>query len=291
VQAIGARAGEGAVAHLDDVFSVFRHNQRGDAVLPDEGVVVAGTQFEPRGVHDRHVGVEQRRAQANRLDLDVDAVSLFRLHDEVIDVFTADVAVDRDVQRDRLRRGEFAVGFLLIDLGEGADEKRAQFGQPGGGTQTHAVAAQFGFRRDLEFRLDRRRILDLELGDLDPAFVEQKFLRVFQAGARQGDVDFGAALPSARNNGTERRRSGRQPRRRQRERECQTERNETEISCGAHGSASRGVKKPFSGEPQASTERREARLRLTAERACQVATQVARTLTRRAVLCGPCRRR
>src|SRR5208337_5600479 len=71
VKAIEARgvAGISTFAYLNDVFSVFRGQDRRETVLPDQGRIVAGGQLEPLGVEDRHEGVEERDAQSHALDL------------------------------------------------------------------------------------------------------------------------------------------------------------------------------------------------------------------------------
>ena len=51
-------AGERRLAHGDDVRPVFGGDQRNEAILPDEGVVIARGQLEPLRVQDRDIRVE-----------------------------------------------------------------------------------------------------------------------------------------------------------------------------------------------------------------------------------------
>ena len=50
-----------------------------NAVLPDQGGVVAGGQLEPLGVEDRDVGVEERDAEPHPFDLGRDPLALLGL--------------------------------------------------------------------------------------------------------------------------------------------------------------------------------------------------------------------
>jgi hypothetical protein len=56
------------------------------------------------------------------------------------------------------------------------------------------VLAQGRVRRDLEARLDGLVVDGLELEDLEARLVEEDLLRVLELGAREGEVDLGAAL-------------------------------------------------------------------------------------------------
>src|SRR5262249_11182240 len=112
-------------------------------------------------------------------------------------VFVVGDAVDGHVHRDRLRRGEIAVGFFLGDLGKRADEEWPQVRYAGRRADSQAMAPQRAIGRDLEERLDRGGVYDFEFGDFDAGFVEEDFLSFIQLSAAQYDFDLGPPLPAA----------------------------------------------------------------------------------------------
>ena len=144
VQAIKALgiAGVSRLADGDHVGAVLGGDQRNEAILPDQGVVVARGQFEPLRVQDRHVRVEQRQAKANSLHLDRDPLPFLRADLVIVDVFIARDAVDRHVHVDLLRPGEIVIGLDLGHLLERPDAEGLQGAHARGGANAEIVQAE-----------------------------------------------------------------------------------------------------------------------------------------------------
>ena len=90
-----------------------------DAILPHQRRIVGAGQLETLGVENRHVRIEKRHAQPQAFDLGGDPLALLGLDGKIVDVFILHHAVDRRIEIDLLRRGEFVVGLGFFDLRQG----------------------------------------------------------------------------------------------------------------------------------------------------------------------------
>ena len=143
-------AGERRLAHGDDVRPVLGGDQRNEAILPDEGVVIARGQLEPLRVQDCDIRVEERQTQANSLHLDCDPLPFLRSHLVIIDVFVARDAVDRHVHADHLGPGEIVIGLDLCDVAQRSHAEGLERADPRRGANAKIMQAQLGAFGDLE---------------------------------------------------------------------------------------------------------------------------------------------
>ena len=91
-----------------------------EAVLAEQGRVVAAGQFEAGGVQDRDVGIEERVAEAQAFELGRQPLALLELDDEVIDVFVVcTTPLTVTFSGIDLRRGEVVVRLDFLALRAG----------------------------------------------------------------------------------------------------------------------------------------------------------------------------
>ena len=171
-------------------------------------MIVARRQLKTLHVQDGDVRVEECVAEPHSLNLGTQPLALLRLDEEVIHVLAADAAVHCDVERNLLRLIELAVRLFLVDVGQRANVKRAQLGNPRGGANAHSVLAQPGVGRDLHRRLHRAIVDNLKLSDREPRLVEEDFFGVREPAAVEGDRHLDTALSAAGRNAAEAWRSG-----------------------------------------------------------------------------------
>ena len=187
-----------AFTNLNDVLSILWRDDGREAVAPDQGRVVADTQLEPLGVHDRHVGIELADPQPQPLDLDRDPVTFLGCDDKVIDVFVVGDAVDRHVHRDRLGGREVIVGLGLVDFFQGAHAERSQLADPGRRPDPDVMQSQDTVRSDLDFGPNTIVVELLETDGGDACLVVDDFLGIAQTRAGERDFELGPALAADR---------------------------------------------------------------------------------------------
>ena len=208
VQAVETRAvaGVGALANLDHISSILGSDHRGEAVLPDERGVVARCEFKSLGVHDRDVRIEQGHAQPDPLDLGADAIPLFGLDREVVDILIVGDAVDRDPGFDRLRLGEVVVRLDLGQFLESPDAEGPQLADAGRGPNADVMEAKQSVGRDLQDGFDMAIVDHLKLYGRDAWLVVNDLLGVGEPGTGEIHLKLGAALAAKRANTTQARR-------------------------------------------------------------------------------------
>ena len=186
--------GERRLTHGDDVRPVLGGDQRNEAILPDEGVVIARGQLEPLRVQDRDTRVEKRQAQANSLHLNSDPLPFLRPNLVIVDVFLPRDAVDRHIDADQLGPGEIVIGFDLRDVAQRSHAEGLERADPRRGANTKIVQAQPRSVRDLEGGNRLGVIAADDLGDCDSRLIEEDFLDVGEALAGDRDGHLGATL-------------------------------------------------------------------------------------------------
>ncbi len=194
-------------ANLDVVLAVGRSEDRCGRVLLQQRRVVSRDEFESLRVENGDVRIEHRHAEPHAFDLDADPLSLLGVDHEIIDVFRIDDAVDRHIQGNWLRRGEFGVRFLLFNFGERTDIERAVFGDAARRTDVADVLAKPAIWGDFDRGLDRPRAR-LELSDGKAGRKEHDLLGVSQLSTVEGEHALLTALQASGEDHTERRRRG-----------------------------------------------------------------------------------
>ena len=179
----------------DEILALFGRNDRRNAILKTErGILRPGKQLATLA-QDRDVGIEDAAPETHRFDLGGQALPFGGGDNEVIQIVGGDGAVDRGVERNLLRLGGVGVRLKLRDVRERAHPERADFGNAGGGAQTHLMFAEtaVGGERERGFDPVRRR-LHRQHGDA--GCVENDFLRVVETLAGEAHFEFCPALPS-----------------------------------------------------------------------------------------------
>ena len=210
MQAVAAlgRAAEGALADLDDVAAVLRGHDGTRAVLQHQRRVVGRGEDEPVGVHNGHVGIEERLAQPQPFDLDRNPLPFLGIHGEIIDVLVLDHAVDGRVEVDLLRLVEIVVRLDLVDLGQGPHAEGVKVADAAGGLQTQATGPQPAAGRDGQPGLHRFVGEHGQTFYLNARVVEQDAAGIGQSRPAEHHVHFGAALCACRRDAVDLRRSG-----------------------------------------------------------------------------------
>src|SRR5262249_54831493 len=134
-------AGERRLTHRNDIRPVLGGDQRHEAILPYEGVVIARRQLEPLCVQDCDIGVEECQAQANSLHFGCDPLALLRSHLVIVDVFVSRDAVDSHVGADLLWPCEIVVWLDLGDVAQRSHAKSLQRAYPGRGANPKIMQA------------------------------------------------------------------------------------------------------------------------------------------------------
>ncbi len=204
-------AAERTLADLNDVPAILRRDDRRDAILPEQGQVVAVGQFESLRIQNCHVRVEERHAEPHALDFGRDPLALLGVDRVIVHLLIQHHAVDRAVERDDLGMPEFVIRFFLRDLRQCPDAERPQIAQAGRGAYSQRMNAQAAIGRDLEFRLERAVVHRRDLRHLDARRIEQQLLGIGKAAADKRGFDFRAALKAVGRHAAELRlRGGRQ---------------------------------------------------------------------------------
>ncbi len=195
-----------ALTHLHIVGAIGRDDDRAAGILTEQRRIVGRGQLETLAIEYGEIGVEHRRPQTHGLDLGTDALTFFRLEGVVVNVLVVRSAVNGDVQRDFLRRGEVVIRLFLIDDRKGTNPESAQFTDSARGAHTSQVFAESSIRGHLQRYLELIVIDDFEFRDGDAGLIEEEFLRIAQARAIEQKDGVGPALHSAWRNAVQHRR-------------------------------------------------------------------------------------
>ena len=187
----GVAAAVGALADAQEVVTLAWGDGGERGVLGEQGVVVAGRDHEPLGIHKLDMRIEHLLVEPHRIDDGCDPFARPQMHLVDIDVFIFEPAPHRPARLERCGLGEGIVGLLLRRLLGRMHVEHSQFGEAAARAHSHAVRAERAVGGHGEFHRERLVVFHGGSSGGDASLLEEDLSCAVEFGAGYLHVDRG----------------------------------------------------------------------------------------------------